>query len=201
MVASRAGFLFAVIAMRAAPPHPFVRLSPRVRRGALLVLAPIAVAMMFVLASLDASLRTPVSPAGIVGFELAGDRASAGRILDAWGSQGRRAAARSLRLDFVFLAAYAPGLALLCASAADRAASLRSRLSAPGAWLAWGQLAAGGLDAIENLALLRLLGGAPGTAWPALAAACAWPKFALVGAGLAYLAGSAALRLWRREGR
>lgn len=185
--------------MRAPPPHPFVRLSPRARRRALLVLAPLAVAMMFVLASLDAELRTPASPSGIVSFELAGDGDSAGQILDAWGSQGRRAAARSLRLDFVFLAAYAPGLALLCAAAADRADSMRSRLSAPGAWLAWGQLVAGGLDTIENLALLRVLGGAAGNAWPALAAACAWPKFALVGAGLMYLVCSAALRLGRRE--
>jgi hypothetical protein len=162
-------------------------------------LAPLAVAMMFVLASLDAELRTEASPAGIVAFELAGDPARAGRILDAWGSEGRRAAVRSLRLDFVFLAAYAPGLALLCAAAADRAVSLRSRLLAT--WLAWGQLAAGALDAIENLALLRVLGGNPSDAWPALAAACAWLKFALVGAGLAYLSASAALFLRRREAR
>ena len=53
--------------------------------------------------------------------------------------------------------------------------------------LAWGQLAAGGLDALENLALLRVVGGAASEGWPALAAACAGPKFALVGAGFAYL--------------
>jgi hypothetical protein len=166
------------------------------RRGALLVLAPLAVAMMFVLAKLDAELRTPASPRGIVSFELAGDRAGAGRILEAWGEQGRRAAARSLRLDFLFLASYAPGLALLCAAAAERAFA-RPRLAALGARLAWGQLAAGVLDALENFALLHLLGGASGEVWPAFAAACAWPKFALVGAGFAYLAGFAALHLGR----
>jgi len=181
--------------MRAPLPHPFVRLSARARRGALLALAPLAFGMMFVLSSLDASLRTPASPNGIVSFEFAGDRASAGRMLEAWGSQGRRAAGRSLRLDFVFLAAYAPGLALLCAAVADRARAARSRLAAPGAVLAWGQLAAGGLDALENLALLRVLGGSSQDGWPALAAACAWPKFALVIAGLLYLATSAVLRL------
>ena len=184
--------------MRAPLPHPFVRLSPRARRGALLVLAPLAFAMMFVLSSLDAGLRTPASPYGIVCFELAGDRASAGRMLEAWGSQGRRAAARSLRLDFVFLAAYAPGLALLCAAASDRAprcarvwprrepcwpgdssppaASTRSRT--------WRSCACSAEPRAD--------------AWPALAAACAWPKFALVGAGLAYLAGLPP-RLRRRE--
>jgi len=176
-----------------------VRFSARARRGGLLALAPLAFAMMFVLSSLDANLRTPASPHGIVSFEFAGDRASADRMLEAWGSQGRRAAARSLRLDFVFLAAYAPGLALLCAAVADRARAVRSGWAAPGALLAWGQLAAGGLDALENLALLRVLGGSSDDAWPALAAACAWPKFALVAAGLVYLATSAFLRLRGRE--
>ena len=184
--------------MRATLPHPFLRCSPRARRAALFVLAPLALAMLLILGRLDAGLRTPASPRGIVSFELAGDRARANPMLEAWGSPGRRAAARSLRLDFVFLAAYAPGLALLCAAAADRATSRRSRLASSGAVLAWGQLAAGGLDALENLALLRVLGGTSGDAWPILAAACAWPKFALVGAGLAYLA-CAALLLRKRE--
>jgi len=180
--------------MRAPLPHPFQRLSARARRGALLVLAPLAFAMMFVLHSLDASLRTPASPNGIVSFEFAGDGESAGRMLEAWGGLGRLAAGRSLRLDFLFLAAYAPGLALLCAAAADRARAARSRLAAPGAALAWGQLAAGGLDAIENLALLRVLGGFSTDVWPALAMACAWPKFALVAAGILYLATAGVLR-------
>jgi len=187
--------------MRAPLPHPFVRLSARARRAGLLVLAPVAFLMMFVLSSLDASLRTPASRYGIVSFEFAGDRESAGRMLEAWGSPGRRAAARSLRLDFVYLAAYAPGLALLCAAAADRARAAGSRLATPGAALAWGQLAAGGLDAVENLALLRVLGGSPEDAWPALAAACAWPKFALVAAGLLYLAASAVSRLTEAAAR
>jgi hypothetical protein len=166
------------------------------RRAALLVLAPLTFTIMFALISLDAELRTPASPAGIVSFELAGDRARAIRILDAWGEQGRRAATLSLRLDFVYLASYAPGLALLCAAAAERAFA-RPRLAALGAWLAWGQLAAGVLDALENLALLHVLGGASGDVWPAFAAACAWPKFALVGACFAYLLGFATLDLLR----
>jgi len=210
--------------MRGPPPHPFVRLSPRMRRAALLVLAPLTFTIMFALISLDAELRTPASPAGIVSFELAGDGARAGQILDAWGSRGRRAAARSLHLDFLYLASYAPALALLCAAAASKHAKrgrseakpsevpegrpseggppqerafAHPRLAALGAWLAWGQLAAGVLDALENLALLQVLGGASGDFWPAFAAACAWPKFALVGACFAYLIGFATLHLLR----
>jgi hypothetical protein len=164
----------------------------------LLVLAAVALVTMLMLSSLDASLRTPASPNGIVSFEFAGDRESASRMLEAWGGEGRRAAGRSLRLDFLFLAAYAPGLALLCAAAADRAHAARSRLAAPGAALAWGQLAAGGLDAIENVALLRVLDGSTADLWPALAELCAWPKFALVVGGVVYLVGFGASRFRRQ---
>jgi len=181
--------------MPAPLPHPFLHVSARARRGALLALAPLAIGVLLLLSSLDASLRTPASPNGIVSFELAGDSDRASRMLEAWGDQGRRSADRSLRLDFLFLAAYAPGLALLCGAASDRTRAVHARLARAGALLAWGQLAAGALDAVENLALLRVLGGSSADAWPALAAACAWPKFALVAAGLVYLATSGVLRL------
>jgi hypothetical protein len=186
--------------MRAALTHPFVRLSRRARRGALLVLGAVTLASGFVLVRLDAGLRTAASPRGVVSFEFAGTRARADRMLEAWGEDGRRRATASTRLDFLFLAAYAPGLAMLCAAAADRARAAGERGAGLGAGLAWGQLVAGGLDAIENLALLRVLGGDPGAAWPALAAACAGPKFGLIGTGLAYLVWvtARALGSWRR---
>jgi hypothetical protein len=178
--------------MRAEIPPPFAGLTSRARRRALLALAALALALVLALSALDARLRTPASPHGIVSFELAGDRAAAARMLEAWGDDGRRAAAHSLRLDFLFLAAYAPGLALLCGAAAERARRRGSRLAAPAALVAWAQLAAGGLDALENLALLRVLGDAAASgAWPALAAACAWPKFALVAAGFVQLGATA----------
>jgi hypothetical protein len=167
--------------------HPFVRLSARARQAAMLGLAALVIASGLALRRLDASLRTPVSPAGIVSFEFAGSRARADRMLEAWGEPGRRIAGQSLWLDFLFLAGYAPGLALLCAAAADRARGAHAARAAVGDALAWGQLAAGGLDALENLTLLRVLAGAPGEAWPALAAGFAGAKFALVGAGFAYL--------------
>jgi hypothetical protein len=170
--------------MRAPLPHPFAGFSARARRSGLLILAAISLALMLVLSSLDARLRTPASPNGIVSFELAGDRETAARILAAWGPAGRAYAVRSLHLDFWFLASYAPALALLCAAAAERASG--ARLAAAGVALSWGQLAAGSLDAIENFALLRVLAAPTPGAWPALAAACAWPKFILVSAGLLY---------------
>jgi hypothetical protein len=176
--------------MRAGTGLPFEGLSARARSRVLLLLAALVLALGGVLAALDARLRTPAAPHGIVSFELAGSRASAARMLDSWGEPGRRSAARILVLDFAFLALYAPGLALLCTAATQRARRTGSRLAAPGAFVAWGQLAAGLLDALENLALLRVLATSAAAPWPALAAACAWPKFALVAAG-------GALVLWQ----
>jgi hypothetical protein len=185
--------------LRASIQHPFARLSAPARSLALLALAGLVIASGLALRRLDASLRTPASPSGIVSFEFAGSRERADRMLEAWGEPGRRIAEQSLWLDFLFLAGYAPGLALLCAAAADRARSARPRRAALGDALAWGQLAAGGLDALENLALLRVVAGAQGEAWPILAAAFAAPKFALVGAAFAYLVWSALASLGPRK--
>jgi hypothetical protein len=176
--------------LRARLSHPFERLTARARRRALFVLAALAFALMLALASLDAGLRTKAAPNGIVSFEFAGDAATAGSMLEAWGEAGRARAERILWLDFLFLATYAPGLSLLCAAASDRERARGSRLANAGAALAWGLLLAGVLDAIENLALVRTLNAAEPGLWPALAAACAWPKFALVAAGLLYVAAS-----------
>ncbi len=173
--------------MRAPLPHPFASLSRRARRRALLACAVLALALMLELSALEAKLRTPASPHGIVSFELAGNAERAGSILEAWGPEGSARATRSLWLDFFFLTSYAPAIGLLCAAASDRARIRESVLAGLGAALAWGQLAAGGLDAIENFALLRVLSGASLDRWPAVAAACAWPKFALVAAGLIYV--------------
>ena len=69
--------------MRAPIRHPFVRLSARARRGALLALAALVLASGLALRRLDASLRTPASPSGIVSFEFAGSRERADRMLEA----------------------------------------------------------------------------------------------------------------------
>ena len=55
--------------------------------------------------------------------------------------------------------------------------------------LAWGQVGAGLLDAAENGFLLYILHAVNGTRpieqpWPALAACCAYFKFALIGCGI-----------------
>lgn len=125
---------------------------------------------------------------GIIPFELAGTPQRANRIMDAWGTEGRRAARLSLALDFPFLVAYSGLHANVCALASEvlrergwqRAADL-------GALARTSQIAAGACDAAENAALLGVLGGR-GNALPRVAQSFAAAKFALLAVGAAYAA-------------
>ena len=131
---------------------------------------------------------------GIIAFELAGTPARANRIMDAWGTEGRRAARLSLVLDFAFLVAYSGFHANVCALASEvlrergwqRAADL-------GAVARTSQIVAGACDAVENVALLGILAGR-GNALPRVAQSFAATKFALLAAGAAYAAAGLAAK-------
>jgi hypothetical protein len=56
-----------------------------------------------------------------------------------------------------------------------------------GIGLAWGQGAAGSLDALENYSLIRVLLGTQIEAWPTIARLAATGKFALVALGLLFV--------------
>lgn len=172
--------------MRRTPGVPFERLSKRERRRALPALVGAQLALLAPLLAQERTMRRTGGP-GIIGFELAGTPERAQRILRTWGAAGQSAARRSLILDYPYLATYAPLQALLCTGAGE---ALRQRgrrgpaLAAPA--LAWGQLAAGAFDAIENTGLLAILNGRDGRL-PALARRCARAKFALLALGWAYM--------------
>jgi hypothetical protein len=88
---------------------------------------------------------------GIIAFELAGNAERAQRIMSAWGDDGRRAARRSLQLDFGYMATYGVLTALLVDYA-------RRRLGHPAAAFL-GVVPAVAGDALEGLALLNVLAG------------------------------------------
>ena len=170
--------------------HPFTWLSPRGQRFAFAILAPLTVAVMAALDAIGRPLVTEAAPLGIVSFEFAGDVATATRMLEGWGEAGRVRAGLSLGLDYLFLVLYAGAIGLGCL--------LVSRPAGPA--LAWGQIGAAVLDAVENFALIRLLLGSDNAVWPTLAWGCAAVKFALVGAGLAYVLLGLPFALVRRRG-
>ncbi len=178
--------------------HPFEWLSVSAYRRAFVLLLVLTLALMAMLQVLGEPLKSDAAPAGIVSFEFAGDLATAKRMVKSWGEAGRVYAGLNLGLDYLFLVAYPLAIGLGCVLVARGLDGWGYRA---GVLLAWGQLAAGLLDATENYALIRILLGAEREWLAALAAWCAAPKFALVGAGIAYVLVGAVVLATRRGGR
>lgn len=154
--------------------------------------------LLAVLAVLDNRMQRTGGP-GIVSFELAGSRPRAQEILAQWGEPGRRAARLSLWLDFPYLVAYGAFLSLAVAATRDWAAARRSgRLARLGGRLVAFPVAGAALDAVENVALLVVLGGG-GSPAPALATVCALAKFVLVTLALLYVLWGLAARVAARR--
>jgi hypothetical protein len=172
---------------------PFGRWPPPTRRRALAATFFASVGVSVLLAVVGAPLTTPVVSGGIVTFEFAGAAAEARRIMAAWGAAGVDAAWTQTWLDFLYLATYGPSLALACGLAAGVWARRGVGYGRLGVLLSWGALAAAAFDAVENVALLLLLGGAVSDAAAGVAWAAASAKFALIIAGLVYALFGAAL--------
>lgn len=151
-----------------------------------------ALALWVFLVIQDGEIKQSNGP-GIVPFEVAGTQEEAREILEEWGEQGRDAARVSLYVDFAYLIAYSLFLAVGCTVASQRLARRGMKsLAGIGPMLGWTMFAAAAFDAIEDVALLRVLAGHTET-WPGIALYAAIPKFAIAGIGLAYVIGGAVI--------
>ena len=163
---------------------PFTALLTWPQRWLLLVvlLALAALVMFGRLGPLDELLKAR-EPGGILALEFAWSGQRAARILAAW--DGLEAVVRlQTRWDFLFLLCYPPALSLACAMLADTPGNPVSMI---GAFVAWAVLAAIPLDAVENLAMLRMLDDGAGEALAKLASWCAGLKFTVLLAVVGYL--------------
>lgn len=168
--------------------HPFEWLSPSGQKGAFILFSAMAVGVMVSEIRLDSFLTTDAAPQGMISFELAGDSSVARNIVESWWHMGQVYAALSLGLDYLFLVAYASSIGLGCVLVARNLPQPLAIVSCVGTCLAWCQFGAALLDAMENYALIQVLLGSGHEFWPMAARWCAIPKFAIVGAGLAYVA-------------
>jgi len=166
---------------------PFEWLPESAAKPALVLSILATLALMVTLNALGAPLRTEAAPAGIVSLEFAGSLPAAQRMVDSWGGTGRIYAGLNLGLDYLFLAAYPVSIGLACGLLSRRLRTRGGGLSETGIVLAWGQGAAGLLDALENYGLIRVLLGTQFEAWPTLARLAATGKFILVALGLLYV--------------
>lgn len=180
--------------------HPFEWLSRPARSRAFFAVTALTLMLVPVMASFDKPLRTEAAPQGIVSFELAKTEARSAAILSSWNEAARVSAGLGLGVDYLFLFAYSSSIALGCVLLGGLERNRGTILAAIAAPLAWMQLLAGLLDAVENYALIQLLLGEGGGNWPALAWACAVPKFIAVAGGLLTLIIGGAASALRRGG-
>lgn len=167
--------------------HPMIWIPEVHRRRWFIGLVVVTVIVMIGLQAIDAGLKTDPSPGGIVSFEFAGTPKNASAMLAAWGTHGQIRAGLSLGLDYLFMFCYAAAIALGVAMTAKRLAPRGRMWETTGDLLAWGQIIAAALDAVENLALIYVLLGSTDPIWTLLAAVCAAIKFTLVALGLAFV--------------
>jgi hypothetical protein len=162
--------------------HPLHFLSSKVSKRLFWTFLAGTLVLFAVFRVLDAPLRTPAAPNGIVSFELAGNIESTAGILLSWDERADLYAAFGLGIDYLFMPLYATALALGILLAASKHGGWFFTL---GAWLGWGAYAAMLFDALENYALARmLLLNEVWSPYPQVAAFSASIKFGLLSLGL-----------------
>ncbi|MGB7874468.1 MAG: hypothetical protein WBL25_08790 [Anaerolineales bacterium] len=175
--------------------HPLANISSTSQKPLFFAFLTATLILFAVFQVLDAPLRTPTAPNGILSFELAGTPEKAFQILVSWeavnndspiANELRRKlyAAFGLGLDYLFMPVYATTLALGILLATGRHKIWFGTL---GAWLGWGAYAAALFDTVENYALVQiLLMNQLRSPYPQVASVCAIVKFGLLILGLVF---------------
>lgn len=142
-------------------------------------------AVMLALMGMDKVLQGGDADFGIVSFELAGNLDTSTKIIDEWSTRKLiPLAAFSLGFDYLYLFLYTIFLSLWTSVLAESFYKKPSQIFA--CLIICIFIIAGILDAIENYALLNLLGTKPTEDWSVLAFYCASVKFGLIGLGIIY---------------
>ncbi len=163
--------------------HPFTWLSSPYRWPMFAILLIGTVLFAIELTRQGKPLRTSAAPGGILSYEFAWTKPKADTILTSW-VEIKGTARQQLLIDFGFLVFYPLALSLACAMLAG---SAFNNMAVVGVFISWAVLLAGPLDAVENLALLRMLDTGGSDFLARLAGFCAGVKFAFVYSSLGYL--------------
>ena len=157
--------------------HPLDFIPSAAQKKVFFALLTLTLGLFGVFRYLDAPLRVPDAPNGIVSYELAGTPERTDSIIQAWDARAQLFAAFGLGLDYLFMPAYALTLSLGVLMALRKQGGWFAKL---GAFVGWGALLAGLFDAVENIALWRLLSGTATPLCPRVAAVAATVKFLLI---------------------
>jgi len=165
---------------------PFSKLSRSSERnltiGLLILLLVTISAMVF----FDSFLKNELAENGIVSFELAKDLKASNLILNSWNEHAKIAASLSMGLDFLFLIIYASFIALLIHKLNERLWKNKPFYNV-GIILVWAAFIMALSDAVENIALIRLLLGDMQQHWSSIAYYFAIIKFTILIIGMLYI--------------
>lgn len=166
--------------------HPLERISNNSRKVIFISLFTLTIVLMLVMNAVGSVLTTEKAPYGIISFELAGSVQKAQEIITGWDHTAQLHASFIQGLDFLYLIIYSTAIAFACLWAGETLRKSGWPLARLGVLLAWGLWLAAALDAIENIALVKMLFGGNSSPLPEIAAVCAIIKFSLIFAGLVY---------------
>jgi len=135
----------------------------------------------------DRSLITETVPNGIISLELAKDIDKSISIISSWNLNAKVNAGLSLGIDFLFLVVYSIFFATACYLVAQKYLNKNNWTYKIGLLLARLQFVAALFDAIENIALIKLLLGSNNNIFSLIAYYFASIKFVLIAIGIIYI--------------
>lgn len=154
----------------------------------ILIISGLFSAVMFItLGYFDLPLKTEAAPNGIISFEFAKGIEHSIAIISSWDMTAKIYAGLSLGIDFLFLVVYGIFFATACYLIAQKYINKNNRLYKLGIFISMLQFVAALFDAIENIALIKLLLGSNNSIYPLIAYYFASFKFAIIAFGIIYI--------------
>jgi len=156
----------------------------------------ITLVVLITVMRVDVFLKNPVSPNGIIDFELAETPAHAQEILQDWSSKARLYATFSLGIDYLFLIFYTLFFILTTYKLTQHNQTFFRRTAL---YISLLFLVAGIFDALENYFLFHILTGSVQASWVQNAYYFSMAKFTLLAIGILYLLLAFSFRFFRSK--
>ncbi|WP_347172786.1 hypothetical protein [Polaribacter uvawellassae] len=177
---------------------PFKNITKRTEKKLTFSLFFLLILSAIVLRYFNAFLDNASAPYGIFSFELAGNLDKSVEIINSWSPLAKTYAGLSLGYDFLFLLIYTLFISLLIHKINQRL-WIGKPFYKIGELLIWSMFITAIFDAVENVALIKLLIGSYKEYWSSVAHAFAIGKFVLIGISILYLIYNTILLLFKKS--
>jgi hypothetical protein len=163
--------------------HPYAWLPEETLKPIFKKILPLSLLVSLAMATLDHQLKNPdFAPLGILSLQFAKTEYAVRNLFASWTGPAHLFLQFSLGLDYLYMVSYSVTISLACVLAGMK----HSRLKTWAALLAWAQLLAALLDAIENGACVWALHSGVTELTTQLTYRCATVKFLLIFQGLLF---------------